>query len=79
MRFPTWHVARRRNAFLLLGLVVVLVGAVFAAPKPTPAAALVSSGLPSSYQSAEAELRQNTLPSEGVAPAIVVETLDLVE
>ena len=72
MRFPTGHVARRRNAFLLLGFVLVLVGAVFAAPKPTPAAALVSSGLPTSYQSAEAELRQNTLPSEGVAPAIVV-------
>jgi RND superfamily putative drug exporter len=72
VRFPTGHVARRRNAFLLLGLVVLLVGVIFAAPAPTPAAALVSSGLPSSYQSAEAELRQNTLPSEGVAPAIVV-------
>jgi RND superfamily putative drug exporter len=72
VRFPTGHVARRRNAFLLLGLVIVLVGAIFAAPAPTPAAALVSSGLPTSYQSAEAELRQKTLPSEGVAPAIVV-------
>lgn len=72
MRFPTGHVARRRNALLLLGLVVLLVGAIFAAPAPTPAAALVSSGLPVSYQSAEAELRQQSLPSEGVAPAIVV-------
>ena len=72
VRFPTGHVARRRNAFLMLGLVIVLVGLIFAAPAPTPAAALVSSGLPTSYQSAEAELRQQALPSEGVAPAIVV-------
>jgi RND superfamily putative drug exporter len=72
VRFPTGHVARRRNAFLLLGLVIVLVSAIFAAPTPTPTAALISSGLPSSYQSAEAELRQKTLPSEGIAPAIVV-------
>ena len=72
MRFPTGHVARRRNAYFLLGLVIVLVGAIFAAPAPTPVAALVSSGLPKSYQSAEAELRQQSLPSEGVAPAIVV-------
>ena len=42
MRFPTGHVARRRNAFLLLGLVLVVVGAVFALPKPAPVAALVS-------------------------------------
>ena len=72
MRFPTGHVARRRNAFHRLGFVIVLVGAIFAAPAPTPTAALVSSGLPVSYQSAAAELRQQTLPSEGVAPAIVV-------
>ena len=72
MRFPTGHVARRRNAFLLLGLVIVLVGAIFALPKPAPVAALVSSGLPTSYQSAAAELRQESLPSTGVAPAIVV-------
>jgi RND superfamily putative drug exporter len=72
VRFPTGHVARRRNAFLLLGLVVVLVGTIFALPKPAPIAALVSSGLPTSYQSAQAELRQESLPSTGVAPAIVV-------
>ena len=72
MRFPTGHVARRRNAFLLLGLVLVVVGAVFALPKPAPVAALVSSGLPTSYQSAAAELRQQELPTSDVAPAIVV-------
>ena len=72
MRFPTVHVARRRNAFLVLGLVVLLVGAIFAAPAPDKVAPLVSSGLPASYQSAEAELRQQSLPSDGVAPAIVV-------
>ena len=72
VRFPTGHVARRRNAFLLLGLVLVVVGAVFALPKPVPVAALVSSGLPTSYQSAAAELRQQELPTSDVAPAIVV-------
>ncbi|MBI1350023.1 MAG: MMPL family transporter [Actinomycetales bacterium] len=72
MSFPTGHAARRRNAFLLLGLVVLIVGAIFAVQPSTPAAPLVSSGLPTSYQSAEAELRQQALPSEGVAPAIVV-------
>ncbi|HET7900585.1 MAG TPA: MMPL family transporter, partial [Candidatus Nanopelagicales bacterium] len=72
MRFPTGHVARRRNAFLLLGLVLVVVGAVFALPKPAPVASLVSSGLPTSYQSAAAELRQQELPAADVAPAIVV-------
>jgi RND superfamily putative drug exporter len=70
--FPTAHVARRRNAFLVLGLVVLLVGAIFAIPAPAKVAPLVSSGLPTSYQSAEAELRQKSLPSDGVAPAIVV-------
>lgn len=72
MRFPTGHVASRRAAFGLLALVALLAGAVFALPKPAPATTLVSSGLPSSYQSAEAELRQKQLPSTGVAPAIVV-------
>jgi len=70
--FPTAHVARRRNAFLVLGLVVLLVGAIFAIPAPAKVAPLVSSGLPTSYQSAEVELRQKSLPSDGVAPAIVV-------
>jgi RND superfamily putative drug exporter len=70
--FPTAHVARRRNAFLVLGLVVLLVGAIFAIPAPAKVAPLVSSGLPTSYQSAEVELRQKALPSDGVAPAIVV-------
>ena len=72
MSFPTAHVARRRNAFLVLGLVVLLVGAIFAIPAPAKVAPLVSSGLPTSYQSAEVELRQKSLPSDGVAPAIVV-------
>jgi len=72
VRFPTVHVSRRRHAFLVLGLVVLLVGAIFAAPAPDKIAPLVSSGLPASYQSAEAELRQQSLPSDGVAPAIVV-------
>ena len=72
MTFPTAHVARRRNAFLVLGLVVLLVGAIFALPAPAKVAPLVSSGLPTSYQSAEVELRQKSLPSDGVAPAIVV-------
>jgi RND superfamily putative drug exporter len=70
--FPTAHVARRRNALLLLGLVVLLVGAIVAIPAPAKVAPLVSSGLPASYQSAEVELRQKSLPSDGVAPAIVV-------
>jgi RND superfamily putative drug exporter len=70
--FPTAHVARRRNAFLVLGLVVLLVGAIFSRPAPAAVAPLVSSGLPTSYQSAEVELRQKSLPSDGVAPAIVV-------
>lgn len=72
MKMPTRHVASRRTALALLGLVVLLVGAVFAIAPPTPAAPLVSSGLPASYQSAEAELRQASLPDDGVAPAIVV-------
>ena len=69
---PTRHVASRRSALALLGLVVLLVAAVFLVKAPAPAAPLVSSGLPASYQSAEAELRQAALPSDGVAPAIVV-------
>jgi RND superfamily putative drug exporter len=47
-------------------------GAVFVIPAPTAPTALVSSGLPASYQSAEAELRQQQLPSPDVAPALVV-------
>jgi hypothetical protein len=69
---PTRHVASRRSALLVLALVVVVVGAVFALPSPAKVAPLVSSGLPASYQSAAAELRQTALPSTGVAPAIVV-------
>jgi RND superfamily putative drug exporter len=69
---PTRHVRSRGTALLVLGLVVLAVGAIFALPKPAPVAALVSSGLPTSYQSAQAELRQKTLPSNGVSPAIVV-------
>jgi RND superfamily putative drug exporter len=69
---PTGHVASRRSALAVLGLVILLVGAVFAIKAPAPAAPLVSSGLPAGYQSATAELRQASLPSTGVAPAIVV-------
>ena len=72
MKFPTRHVSSRGRALLLLLLVLVVTGAIFAAPAPTPSKALVSSGLPSSYQSAEAELRQQQLPTPGVSPAIVV-------
>jgi RND superfamily putative drug exporter len=72
MTIPTRHVASRRAALLFLGLVVLLVGAVFAIPAPAPVAALVTSGLPTSYQSAAAELRQADLPSQDVAPALVV-------
>ena len=72
MRFPTGHVASRRAALLVLGAVIVLAGVILALPKPAPVAQLVSSGLPTSYQSAEAELRQKSLPSTGVAPAFVV-------
>lgn len=69
---PTRHVASRRSALLVLALVVIVVGAVFALPSPAKVAPLVSSGLPASYQSAAAELRQTALPSTGVAPALVV-------
>ncbi len=72
MRFPTGHVARRRNAFLLLGLLVVVIGVVFSVKAPAPVTPEVSSGLPASYQSAQAQLRQESLPSTGVDPAIVV-------
>jgi RND superfamily putative drug exporter len=69
---PTRHVRSRGTALVVLGLVVLAVGAIFALPTPAPVAALVSSGLPTSYQSAQAELRQKTLPTNGVSPAIVV-------
>ncbi len=72
MTIPTAHLASRGRALLLLGLVLLVVGAIFAVPTPDKAVPLTSSGLPPSYQSAEAELRQDTLPSPGVAPAIVV-------
>ncbi len=72
MPFPTAHVSSRGRALLLLLLAFVVTGAVFAIPAPTAPKALVSSGLPTSYQSAEAELRQQQLPSPGVAPALVV-------
>jgi len=70
--FPTRHVRSRGTALLVLGIVVLAVAAIFALPKPAPIAALVSSGLPTSYQSAQAELRQGSLPTSGVSPAIVV-------
>ncbi|MBI1378371.1 MAG: MMPL family transporter [Frankiales bacterium] len=69
---PTGHVARRRSAFVVLGLTVLAVVVVAFLKAPEPVAPLVSSGLPTSYQSAEAELRQQALPDPGVAPAIVV-------
>ena len=72
VKMPTRHVASRRSALIVLGLVILLVGAIFAIPAPTKIAPLVSSGLPVSYQSAQAELRQAALPSTGIAPAIVV-------
>lgn len=72
MKFPTRHVSSRGRALLLLLLVLVVTGAIFAIPAATAPKALVSSGLPVSYQSAEAELRQQQLPSPGVSPAIVV-------
>ena len=72
MRMPTRHVATRGSALAVLGLVALLVAAVFAVPAPEKVAPLVSSGLPTSYDSAAAELRQQSLPSSGVAPAIVV-------
>jgi RND superfamily putative drug exporter len=68
----TGHVASWGRALLTLIVGLVVVGAVLALPKPTQPEALVSSGLPTSYQSAEAQLRQEQLPSDGVAPAIVV-------
>jgi RND superfamily putative drug exporter len=73
---PTRHVRSRGTALIVLGLVVLAVGAIFALPKPAPVAALVSSGLPTSYQSAQAELRQKALPTNGVSPAIVVFSRD---
>ena len=72
MQFPTAHVSSRGRALLLLLLAFVVTGAVFVIPAPTAPTALVSSGLPASYQSAEAELRQQQLPSPDVAPALVV-------
>jgi len=72
VQFPTAHVSSRGRALLLLLLAFVVTGAVFVIPAPTAPTALVSSGLPASYQSAEAELRQQQLPSPDVAPALVV-------
>jgi len=72
MKISTAQVASRRAALLTLGVVVILVGAIFAIHAPTPATSAVSSGLPAGYQSAAAELRQQALPSPGVAPALVV-------
>lgn len=72
MKFPTAHVSSRGRALLLLLLAFVVTGAVFAIPAPAPLTSLVASGLPTSYQSAEAELRQQQLPSPDVAPALVV-------
>ena len=72
MNVPTGHLASRGRALLLLLAVFVAVGAVFAIPAPDKVSPLVSSGLPASYQSTEAQLRQDTLPEEGVAPALVV-------
>jgi len=72
VKFPTAHVSSRGRALLLLLLAFVVTGAVFAIPAPAPLTSLVASGLPTSYQSAEAELRQQQLPSPDVAPALVV-------
>ncbi len=72
MNVPTGHLASRGRALLLLLAVLVVVGAVFAIPTPDKVVPLVTSGLPASYQSTEAQLRQDTLPEEGVAPALVV-------
>ena len=72
MNVPTGHLASRGRALLLLLAVLVVVGAVFAIPTPDKVVPLVSSGLPASYQSTEAQLRQDQLPDEGVAPALVV-------
>jgi len=68
----TGHVASWRRAFVVLLLGLVATGAILALPTPQKIEPLVSSGLPLSYQSAEAELRQEQLPSDGIAPAIVV-------
>ncbi|MFC6236482.1 MMPL family transporter [Longivirga aurantiaca] len=72
MNVPTGHLASRGRALLLLLAVLVVVGAVFAIPTPDKVERLVPSGLPASYQSTEAQLRQDQLPDEGVAPAFVV-------
>lgn len=72
MNVPTAQYASRGRALLVLAAVLVIVGAVFAIPTPEKISPMVASGLPTSYQSAEAQLRQDQLPSEGVAPAIVV-------
>jgi RND superfamily putative drug exporter len=69
---PTGHLASRGRALLVLLAVLVVVGAVFAIPTPAKVSPLVASGLPASYQSTEAQLRQDQLPEEGVAPALVV-------
>jgi RND superfamily putative drug exporter len=69
---PTGQLASRGRALLLLLAVFVVVGAVFALPTPDKVEKLVDSGLPASYQSTEAQLRQDTLPEEGAAPALVV-------
>jgi len=72
VKVPTAHLASRGRALLLLGIVLVIVGAVFAIPTPSKVEPMVSSGLPESYQSVQAQLRLDELPSSGVAPAIVV-------
>ncbi len=72
MNVPTGHLASRGRALLVLLAVLVVVGAIFAIPTPTKVSPLVTSGLPASYQSTEAQLRQDQLPEEGVAPALVV-------
>lgn len=72
MNVPTGQLASRGRALLLLLGVLVVVGAVFAIPTPDKVERLVASGLPESYQSTVAQLRQDTLPEEGVAPALVV-------
>ncbi|MFZ0322579.1 MAG: MMPL family transporter [Actinomycetes bacterium] len=72
MSFPTAHVASRRAALLVLVLAALAAVGVFALAAPARVAPTVSSGLPASYQSAAAELRQAVLPDPGVAPAIVV-------
>ncbi len=72
MRLLTTPLRSRWTAVLTILLAVVAMGALFAVAAPDVVKKQVASGLPASYQSAEAELRQDALPGPGVAPAVVV-------